>query len=65
VRDNFFDLGGHSLLAVQIFAAIEKVFNVRLPLATLYEAPAIEDIARILSGEAVSSTWSSLVAIQP
>jgi phosphopantetheine binding protein len=55
----------HALLAVHIFAEIEKVFKVRLPLATLYEAPAIEDIARILSGEVVSSSWSSLVAIQP
>lgn len=65
VRDNFFDLGGHSLLAVQIFAQIEKVFNVRLPLATLYEAPSIEDIAAILNGEAIPARWSSLVAIQP
>ena len=66
VRDSFFDLGGHSLLAVQMFAQIEKEFKVRLPLATLYEAPAIEDIARILNREeSVSSRWSSLVAIQP
>ena len=65
VRDNFFDLGGHSLLAVQIFAEIEKVFKIRLPLATLYEAPAIEDIAEVLKTEAIPSRWSSLVAIQP
>jgi amino acid adenylation domain-containing protein len=65
VRDSFFDLGGHSLLAVHIFGEIEKVFHVGLPLATLYEAPAIEDIARILSAGATSSRWSSLVAIQP
>jgi thioesterase domain-containing protein/acyl carrier protein len=65
VQDNFFDLGGHSLLAVQMFAQIEKAFKVRLPLATLYEAPAIEDIARILNQEVASSGWSSLVAIQP
>ncbi|MGA2716524.1 MAG: amino acid adenylation domain-containing protein, partial [Bryobacteraceae bacterium] len=65
VRDNFFDLGGHSLLAVHIFTEIDKVFKVRLPLATLYEAPAIEDIARILSSEVVAGSWSSLVAIQP
>jgi amino acid adenylation domain-containing protein len=65
VRDNFFDLGGHSLLAVHIFAEIGKVFKVRLPLAILYEAPAIEDIARILSDEIVSSSWPSLVTIQP
>ena len=65
VRDNFFDLGGHSLLAVQMFAQIEKVFNARLPLATLYEAPAIEDLAGILKTEVIPSRWSSLVAIQP
>jgi thioesterase domain-containing protein/acyl carrier protein len=64
VRDNFFDLGGHSLLAVRMFAQIEKVFKVRLPLATLYQAPAIEDMARILSDEVIFSRWSSLVAIQ-
>jgi surfactin family lipopeptide synthetase A len=65
VRDSFFELGGHSLLAVQMFAQIEKVFKVRLPLATLYEAPAIEDIARILNREVIASHWSSLVEIQP
>ena len=65
VRDHFFDLGGHSLLAAQMFAQIEKVFKARLPLATLYEAPAIEDIARILDKDASLSRWSSLVAIQP
>ena len=65
VRDNFFDLGGHSLLAAQMFAQIEKVFKVRLPLATLYEAPVIEDLALFLQGDLVSSGWSSLVPIQP
>jgi amino acid adenylation domain-containing protein len=64
VRDNFFDLGGHSLLAVQMFAQIEKIFNIRLPLATLYEAPAIEGIAGILERKVASSRWSSLIEIQ-
>ena len=61
---NYFDLGGDSSLAVQMFAKIEKVFKVKLPLATLYEAPTIEELARILSGEAKSSGWSPLVPIQ-
>ncbi len=65
VRDNFFDLGGHSLLALQMFAQIEKTCHVRLPLATLYEAPAIESMARILESRAVSPRWNSLVEIQP
>lgn len=65
VRDNFFDLGGHSLRAVEVFARIENAFNVRLPLATLYDAPTIEDIARTLQAGGVSAGWKSLVPIQP
>jgi len=62
---NYFDLGGDSSLAVQMFAQIEKIFGVRLPLATLYEAPTIAELALLLRSEAAPSGWSSLVAIQP
>ena len=62
---NYFDLGGDSPLAVQLFARIEKTFHVKLPLATLFEAPTIEGLAQILRREAPSSAWSSLVPIQP
>jgi phthiocerol/phenolphthiocerol synthesis type-I polyketide synthase E len=61
---NYFDLGGDSSLAVQMFAEIEKIFKIKLPLATLYEAPTIEELAKILRGETVASGWSSLVAVQ-
>src|SRR5260370_26293793 len=62
---NYFDLGGDSPLAVQLFAQIEKVFGVKLPLATLFDAPTIEELARILGREASAPRWSPLVAIQP
>jgi phthiocerol/phenolphthiocerol synthesis type-I polyketide synthase E len=62
---NFFDLGGDSSLAVRMFSQIEDVFGVKLPLATLYEAPTIEELARIVRGEVSSIGWSPLVAIQP
>ncbi|MGA2539191.1 MAG: thioesterase domain-containing protein [Terracidiphilus sp.] len=65
VNDDFFDLGGESSLAVQMFAQIERMFKIKLPLATIYEAPTIEELARILDGEAQASGWSPLVAIQP
>ncbi|MFI5422288.1 MAG: alpha/beta fold hydrolase, partial [Nitrososphaerales archaeon] len=62
---NYFDLGGDSSVAVQMFTQIEKIFKVKLPLATLYEAPTIEELARILRGDSSSSGWSPLVTIQP
>lgn len=64
VRDNFFELGGHSLLAVQLFAEIEQIFAKNLPLATLLQAPTIEELASVLSQDTGSAPCSSLVAIQ-
>jgi amino acid adenylation domain-containing protein len=65
VSDNFFDLGGHSLVAVRLFAQIEKRFETKLPLATLFRAPTIEQLARYLHQEELTPSWSSLVPIQP
>jgi len=48
-----------------MFSQIEQVFGVKLPLTTLYEAPTIEELARILRGEVSAAGWSPLVAIQP
>ena len=62
---NYFDLGGDSILAVQLFAQIEQVFGVKLPVATLFDAPTIEALAQILCHDSPASAWSPLVAIQP
>jgi len=65
VRDGFFELGGHSLLAVRLFAQLEKVFGKNLPLATLFQAPTIEQLAEIVRDEGWRAPWASLVPIQP
>jgi hypothetical protein len=46
VEDDYTDLGGDSYLAAVMFAMIEEVFGVRLPMATLIEAPTIAAFAR-------------------
>jgi thioesterase domain-containing protein len=64
IRDNFFDLGGYSLLAVHLFEKIEQVTGTTLPLATLFQAATIEQLADLLRQKEWSAPWSSLVAIQ-
>ncbi len=65
IHDNFFDLGGHSLKAAQLFYQLEIVFGKQLPLATLFQAPTIAELAAILAKASWTPLWQSLVAIQP
>ena len=66
IRDNYFELGGHSLIAVQLFARIEQRFGQKLPLATLFHAPTIEQLAALLSTPepATQVHWGSLVPLR-
>ena len=64
INDNFFELGGHSLLAAQMFAQMENKIGVNLPLATLFQAPTIGQIAEILRQKDWVPTWSSLIPIR-
>jgi len=65
VKDNFFDLGGHSLLTVRLLAQIKKAFGKNLPLAALFQAPTVEQLASILRQKGHSKLWSALAPIQP
>jgi phthiocerol/phenolphthiocerol synthesis type-I polyketide synthase E len=64
-NDNFFNLGGNSLIAVRIFSEIERIFGRRLPLATLIKAPTVAQLAVTLREGNGTTSWPSLVEIQP
>jgi thioesterase domain-containing protein len=64
VRDNFFEIGGHSLLALRLRASMEKKFNQEIPLAILFIAPTIEQLAEKLDEGIQPSAWTSLVPMQ-
>jgi aspartate racemase len=65
MKDNFFNLGGYSLLAVRLFSQIEKELRHNIPLATLFQAPTIEQLASVIRKKEWSAQWRSLVPIQP
>ncbi len=41
VEDNFFELGGHSLLATQIISRLRQVFQVDLPISSIFDFPTV------------------------
>ncbi|MEL6814321.1 MAG: alpha/beta fold hydrolase [Cyanobacteria bacterium J06598_3] len=69
---NFFELGGDSLLAVQLFNQMQQQLNCTLPLASLFQAPTIRQLAALLDSEQAGqpgapdapASWTSLVPIQ-
>jgi amino acid adenylation domain-containing protein len=62
--DNFFELGGHSLLAARLIGQIQKEFDIKLSLSTLFQAPTVSQLAALIrSGSA--PTQPDVIPIQP
>jgi amino acid adenylation domain-containing protein len=66
VNDDFFNLGGHSLLAARLVAEIQGRLGRTIPLAALFQARTIKQIAALLEAEVKGEgDWPALVPIQP
>ncbi len=65
VRDNFFEMGGHSLLAVRLFAQIEKKLGKKIPLPLLFQAPTVEELAKVIRQNTWRTPSTSIVEIKP
>jgi amino acid adenylation domain-containing protein len=48
VNQSFFELGGDSLLAIRLFSEVERLTGMRLPLATLFNAPTVRQMCDTL-----------------
>lgn len=48
VNENFFELGGHSLLAMRVISRLSEVFQITLPLRSLFDAPTVDSLTQYI-----------------
>ncbi|GAA3416443.1 hypothetical protein GCM10018952_44680 [Streptosporangium vulgare] len=51
VSRSFFRIGGTSIMAAKVIARISARYRVRLSLRTIFEFPAVRDLARVVESE--------------
>jgi len=65
VEDDFFAVGGHSLLATQVISRVNKTFQVELPVRSVFEAPTITGMARLIDDARKSGRRVQDFPLQP
>ena len=62
IRDNFFELGGDSVMLVQVHKAIRSSVNSGVAVASLFQYPAIEELARFLDKDDGAAVAAGIVS---
>ncbi|MEW6736579.1 MAG: amino acid adenylation domain-containing protein, partial [Acidobacteriota bacterium] len=62
---NFFELGGHSLSATQVLSRLLEVFQVELPLNSMFEAPTVAGLAEKIEIARRAKEESSVLPLKP
>jgi amino acid adenylation domain-containing protein len=65
LHDNFFEIGGHSLLAARIMSRVRTVFQVELGLRTIFEAPTIASLAKLIDDTRRTQLGLPALPLQP
>ncbi|MEW6734449.1 MAG: beta-ketoacyl synthase N-terminal-like domain-containing protein, partial [Acidobacteriota bacterium] len=65
INDNFFELGGHSLLATQVISRVRDLFQVELPLRSLFEMPTVAGLADRIESIRLTKQASWVSAMRP
>ncbi|MGH9764306.1 MAG: thioesterase domain-containing protein, partial [Blastocatellia bacterium] len=64
LNHNFFELGGHSLLAVRVLSRLRDATGQAIPLAAIFQAPTIAQMARLLDAGTSVTLGSELTEVQ-
>jgi amino acid adenylation domain-containing protein/non-ribosomal peptide synthase protein (TIGR01720 family) len=60
VHDDFFHLGGDSILSIRAVSRIHQAFGVRLSPRAIFDAPRIQELARVIEDEILAEIEQSL-----
>jgi len=65
INSDFFAAGGHSLLATQVIARLREIFQVEIPLRSLFEKPTIAALAANVSAALNDGRFTQAQDIHP